>query len=94
MSGAVHARAMDALGRVEERRQQTDGLQNLERAGLDRRGPRLPVRMQFPLNKPRLNAVAGKLGGGEQPGRARADDQNLVSHHASFLGRAPVYEIA
>src|SRR5262245_32747665 len=40
---AVHAGTPDVLGGLEERRQQADGIQDLESAGLDRRGARLAV---------------------------------------------------
>ena len=63
----VQAGTPDVLGGVEERRQQADGIQDLEGAGLDRRGARLAVRPHLPLDEPRLHAVAGELGGGEQP---------------------------
>ena len=73
------------LGGIEERRQQADGIQDLERAGLDRRGARLAVRPHLPLDEPRFHAVAGEFGGGEQPGRAGADDQDVVSRHSISL---------
>ena len=65
---------MDVLGRIDKRRQQANGIQDLERAGLDRGRACLAVRLHVALDEPRLHAVAGELGGGEQPGRARADD--------------------
>ena len=83
---AVQAGTPDVLGGIEERRQQADGIQDLEGAGLDRRGARLAVRPHLPLDEPRFHAVAGEFGGGEQPGRASADDQDVVSHHSISLG--------
>ena len=83
---AVQAGTPDVLGGIEERRQQADGIQDLERAGLDRRGACLAVRPHLPLDESRLHAVAGELGGGEQPGRASADDQDVVSRHSISLG--------
>ena len=65
---------------------QADGIQDLERAGLDRGGARLAVRPHLPLDEPRFHAVAGELGGGEQPGRAGADDQDVVSRHSISRG--------
>ena len=65
---AVHAGAMNVLGRIDERRQQANGIQDLERAGLDRRSARLAVRLHVPLDEPRFHAVAGELGSSEQPG--------------------------
>ena len=41
-------------------------------------GARLAVRPHLPLDEPRFHAVAGEFGGGEQPGRASADDQDVV----------------
>jgi hypothetical protein len=35
--------------------------------------------------------VTGELGGGEQPGRASADDQNIVSRH-SVSSKRTVWE--
>jgi hypothetical protein len=37
--------------------------------------------------------VAGEFGGGEQPGRAGADDQDVVSHHSISLGKRPGYSV-
>jgi hypothetical protein len=71
MPGPYRRAAPDVLGGIEERRQQADGIQDLERAGLDRRGACLAVRPCVPLDEPRCHSVAGELGGGEQPGRAR-----------------------
>ena len=64
---AVQPRAPDVLGRVEERLQQADGVENLEGAGLDRGGARLAVRAHLPLDEPRPHTMASELGGGEQP---------------------------
>ena len=88
MSGPYRRDAADVLGGIEERRQQADGIQDLEGAGLDRRGARLAVRPHLPLDEPRVHAVAGELGGGEQPGRAGADDQDVVSRHSITPGEA------
>ena len=74
---AVHARAADVLGRIEKRRQQADGIQDLERAGLDRGGARLAVRPNVALDEPRFHTVAGELGGGEEAGRTGADDEDF-----------------
>ena len=79
----VHADAVDVLGGLEERRQQADGIQDLQGARLDRRGPRLVVRTYLLLDEPHVHAVAGELGGGEKPGGAGADDQDVVSRHSS-----------
>jgi hypothetical protein len=71
------------LGGIQERLQQADGLQDLEGAWLDHRGPRLAVRPGLlPLDEPCFHAVAGELGSGEQAGRASADDQDVVSRHS------------
>jgi hypothetical protein len=83
---AVQTGTPDVLGGVEERRQRTDGIQDLERAGLDRRGACLAVWPHLSLDEPRVNTMAGELGGGEQPGRARPDDQDVVSIHSISLG--------
>ena len=53
--------------RLEERRKQTDGFQDLEGAGLDRRGTRLAVRPDLPLDEPRAHAVAGELAAANSP---------------------------
>jgi len=71
---AVQARTTDVLSRIDECWQQNHVLQDLERAGLDRRGARLPVRLLLPFDEPRFHAMAGELRGGEQPGRACSDD--------------------
>ena len=76
---AVQARAPDLLGDIEKRLQQPDGIQNLERPRLDRRGTRLAVRPHVALDEPRARSVAGELGRGEQPGRPSADDQDIVA---------------
>jgi hypothetical protein len=75
------------LGCIEKRLQQADGTQDLEGAGLDRRGARLVVRPHVPLDEPRFHAVAGEFSGGEQPGGASADDQDVVSRHAISPGK-------
>src|SRR5829696_4443764 len=76
----VHADAVDVLGGLEERRQQADGIQDLEGARLYRGGPSLVVRPHLPFHEPRIHAVAHELGGGEKPRGAGADDQNVLSH--------------
>ena len=90
---AVQAGTADALGGVQERLHQADGIQNLKGAGLDCRSARLAVRPHLPLDEPCFHAVAGELGGGEQPGRASADDQDVVSYHSITLGKRPGYVI-
>src|SRR5262249_38134545 len=85
---AVQAGGPDVIGGIEKRWQQTDGIQYFERPRLDRRGARLAVRPRVALDKSRVHAVAGKLSGGEQPGRAGADDQDIVSRH-SISSKAP-----
>src|SRR5215467_11217009 len=82
---AVQARTPDVLGRIEERRQEADGIQDLESAGLDRGGAGLAVRAHLPLDESRCHAVAGEFGGGEQSGRASTDDQDVVAHHSISL---------
>jgi hypothetical protein len=72
--GAIHSRTMNVLSRIDKRRQQPDGIQNLERAGLDRSSARLAVRLHVALDEPRFHAMAGKFSNGKQPGRAGADD--------------------
>jgi hypothetical protein len=42
------------------------------------------------FDEPRLNTMAGELGGGEQAGRTRADDQDVVGHHSISLGKRAV----
>ena len=74
------------LGFLEERRQQADGIKDLERARLDRRGARLVVRAHLLLDEPHVHAVAGELGGGEQPGGASADNQDVVWRHSITPG--------
>src|SRR6516165_5984410 len=76
---AVQAGAPDVIGGSEKRRQQADGLQYLERPRLNRRGARLAVRLRVALDEPRVHAVPGELGSGEQPGRPSANDQDIVS---------------
>jgi hypothetical protein len=46
------------FGGLEKRWQQADDIQDLERAGLDRGGSRLPMRPQFAFDQPCLHAVA------------------------------------
>jgi hypothetical protein len=75
------------IGGSEKRRQQADGIQYLERPRLNRSGARLAVWPRVALDEPCVHAVAGKLGGGEQPGRPGADDQDIVSRH-SIPGQA------
>src|SRR5215204_2207334 len=76
----VKADAVDVLGGLEERRQQADGIQDLQGARLYRGGPSLVVRPHLPFHEPRIHAVAHELGGGEKPRGAGADDQNVLSH--------------
>jgi hypothetical protein len=71
---AVQAGASDVLGGLEERRQQADRIQDLEGARLDRCGARLTVRLHLPLDEPHAHSMAGELAGGEQSGRAGADN--------------------
>jgi hypothetical protein len=80
---------VDVLGGLQERRQQSDGFQDLQGAGLDHRGARLVVRLHLLLDEPCFHAVAGELGGGEQPGGAGTDDQDLVSRHPATPGDQP-----
>src|SRR5215831_21123145 len=77
---AVEAGTVDMLGGIEEGRQHSDGVEDLEGAGLDGRGARLAVGPELALDEPRGHAVAGELGGGKQAGRAGADDQDVVAH--------------
>jgi hypothetical protein len=72
---------VDPFGGVQERLQKPDGIQDLERPRLDRRGAGLAMRLRLPLNKPHLHAVADELRGGEQTGRSGADDQYVVAGH-------------
>src|SRR5580700_1379523 len=81
----VKAGSPDVLGRIKERGKQTDRIQNLEGARLDRRGTRFPMRTHLPLNEPHLHAMAGELASSEQPRGAGADNQDVVSLH--FLTR-------
>jgi hypothetical protein len=83
----------DALGGVQERLHQADGIQHLKGAGLDRRGARLAVRPHLALDEPRFHAVGGELGGGEQPGRASSDDKDVVLRHSISLEKRPRYVI-
>ena len=94
---AVEAGTVDMLGGIEEGRQHADGVEDLERAGLDGRGARLAVRPDLALDKPSGHAVASELRGGEQAGRAGADDQDVVAHQSvsresgpAGLGVSPV----
>lgn len=90
MPGPYRRAPQDVLGRVEEGRQRADGLQDLEGAGLDRRRARFAVRPHVSLDEPRRNTMAGELGGGEQAGRARADDQDVVGRHFISLSKRAV----
>ena len=74
------------LGGIEERRQRADGVQDLQGAGLDRRRARFAVRPRFSLDEPRVNTMAGELGGREQTGRTRTDDQDVAWHDSISLG--------
>jgi hypothetical protein len=66
------------LGRFKEWRKQTDGIQDLKGARLDRRGTRLSVPLYLPLDKPHPYAVAGEFAGNKQAGRAGADNQDVT----------------
>jgi hypothetical protein len=66
---AVQTGAPDVLRGLEERRQQVDGIQDLEGARLDRCGACLAVRLHLPLDEPHAHSVAGELAGSEQSGR-------------------------
>ena len=85
-AGAVQTGTPDVLGGIEERRQRADGVKDLESAGLDRRRARFAVRPHVPLDEPCRNTMAGQLGGGEQTGGTRADDQDILWHHSISLG--------
>jgi hypothetical protein len=76
--GPVQARAMDALGRFEERRQQTDTAEDFKRARLNRCRAGFVVRSQVALDESSSHAVPRKLCGSEQPGRPGPDDQDVV----------------
>jgi hypothetical protein len=56
---------------------------------LDRRGARLTVWSHLPLDEPHAHAVAGELAGSEQPGGARADNQDVIARYSIILGRQP-----
>jgi hypothetical protein len=71
---AVYPVSPDVLGRLQERRQQADRVQDLECARLDRRGASLAVRLNLPLDKPYAHSVTGQFAGGEQSGRACPDN--------------------
>src|SRR5215831_20390370 len=86
---AVEAGTVDMLGGTEEGRQHADGVENLEGAGLDGRGSSLAMRPDFALDEPCGHAVASELRGGEQAGRAGADDQDVVAHHSVSLEGGP-----
>ena len=58
---AVQAGAPDVLGGLEERRQQVDGIQDLEGARLDRCGARLAVRLHLPLDEPHASRRGGRV---------------------------------
>jgi hypothetical protein len=62
------------LGGRQKLRQDADRLQDFESSGLDPGGARLAVHLNIALDEPGFHAMAGKLGGGKQPGRARSDD--------------------
>jgi hypothetical protein len=87
---AVQAETPDVFGGIEKWRQQADGIEDIEGAGLDRRGARLAVRPHLPFDEPRFYAVAGEFGGGEEPGRASANDQDIVSTQSSSRGKLAV----
>ena len=78
--GTVHVEAPNALACLEEQRQQTDGIQDLEGTRLDRRGPRLVVGLNLVLDEPHGHAVASQVGSSEQPRGAGADNQDFVFH--------------
>ena len=67
---AVYPVSPDMLGRLQERRQQADRVQDLKCARLDRRGASLAVRLNLPLDKPYAHSVTGQFAGSEQSGRA------------------------
>jgi len=78
---AVQASAPDVLSYLEERRKQTDGIQDLKGARLDRRGTRLSVPPDLPLDQPHPYSVAGEFAGSEQPRRSGAHNQDVVLRH-------------
>jgi hypothetical protein len=78
---AVQARALDVLSSLEERRKQTDGIEDLKGARLDRRGPRLSMASDLPLDQPHPYAVASEFTGSEQPRRTGAHNQDVVLRH-------------
>jgi hypothetical protein len=71
---AINARAAHMLGRIGKRPEQTDGIQDFERAGLNRRRPGLTVRLEVALDEPCRHAVPGKLRRGKYARRTGADD--------------------
>ena len=72
--GVVDPAEPDVLGGLQERWQQADGIENLERAGLDRCGTRFAMRLRVAFDQTDAQAVADKLSGGEQPRRAGTND--------------------
>jgi hypothetical protein len=78
---AVQASATDVLSCLEERRKQTDGIQDLKGARLDRRGTRLSVPSDLPLDQSHPYSVAGEFAGSEQPRRSGAHNQDVVLRH-------------
>jgi len=72
---------LDVLRCLEKRRKQTNGIQDLKRARLDRRGARLPVTLDLLLDQPHLYSVAGEFTGSEQPRRSGAHNQDFVLCH-------------
>lgn len=57
----VNADAAHVLRGLQERRQQADGIQDLQGARLDRRGARLVVQPHILLDEADVHAVAGEL---------------------------------
>jgi hypothetical protein len=66
------------FSRLQERRKQTNGIQDLKRAWLDRGGARLPVTSRLPLDQPHVYSVAGQFTGSEQSRRSGAHNQDIV----------------
>jgi hypothetical protein len=77
---AVYPVSPDVLGRLQERRQQADRVQDFE-------GTRLAVWHYLSLNQSHAHSVAGELAGSEQSGRAGANNQNVVLRHSITSGR-------
>jgi hypothetical protein len=69
-----------------ERLQQPDGIQNLERPGLDRRGTRLAVRPHVALDELRAHSVSGELG--SDPAAGCSDLPEVGTSETSVRGSA------